>query len=363
LCRLGIGPRFWQQAGRSRPKERNPFCGEDARKSLHLGACVRWWLTSLRTDGNHQQPSDRARAIRDWVARHGRFIPRHSLTLTTAPRISASSAGETWAGRQRNAFSGRMGSRRGYGETSQLMGTRCGPASRDAGYRTGLRADDVYDGKGGWLRLSHARHRVLPVLPLYLSDNFANTLWAAADCTGCNYGHTRIIRSRFIPGNSIGGFTRTLINQRFVDARPGEPLSPLTAGHEHDWCDRSGTPELDLWPQLRSAVYGRPDIYLGVSQGFPFLGDLVARVDLSSAWSGHRVQIVVPALAKLLPGQRPKRSIRVCPRQEAFPTLGVVLSDVSMEDSVYVVRLSSTFPVYDHFDAGWRVRAGSPLPT
>jgi len=68
------------------------------------------------------------------------------------------------------------------------------------------------------------------------------------------------------------------------------------------------------------------------------------------------VQIDVPRLAEESPFNDPFNYARVTPTV-AFPVLGPVVGEVQVEDSVYVVRLSSTFPSHDHFER--RVEGGS----
>jgi hypothetical protein len=65
-------------------------------------------------------------------------------------------------------------------------------------------------------------------------------------------------------------------------------------------------------------------------------------------WPALLVQIDVPEVAQS-PFSDPIKYDRVTPTV-AFPTLGVALQGLQVEDSVYVINLSSTFPNHERFE-------------
>ncbi len=73
------------------------------------------------------------------------------------------------------------------------------------------------------------------------------------------------------------------------------------------------------------------------------LNNLVVGIVGAFSWPMRYVQIDVPQLALQPPFNDPSRYDPVTP-ETAFPRLGVGVQGLQVEDSVYVIHLSSTFP-------------------
>jgi hypothetical protein len=69
----------------------------------------------------------------------------------------------------------------------------------------------------------------------------------------------------------------------------------------------------------------------------------------TGSWPVRYVQIDVPRLAEESAFSDPTRYARVT-GADAFPALGVVVGGIQVEDSVYVVHLSSTLPNHQRFE-------------
>jgi len=105
-------------------------------------------------------------------------------------------------------------------------------------------------------------------------------------------------------------------------------------------------------PSFDPEVYINGRSYLNVHpEGMVIMGSqLYNRVVGQRGWRGRYVQIDVPRLATApAPLNDPTMYDRVT-ANDAFPILGVVVGQPVVEDSVYVVGLSSTLPNHDHFE-------------
>jgi hypothetical protein len=297
---------------------------------------------------------DRARAIRDWVARTAVY-PEPSLhPNNSSANLSVLPQGSTWA--DVNALKGKQGEDNdywwqqyndGYLMLDRLLGT-LDPA-------TGLRAND-----GMMEHVTGARYRIRDIdayrYPLcsYLV-HITNTLWAAAGLHGIlvsilNHDAAAV----FIPELGEWIYEDPSFNEEYLLDGIGQPLSAprllelSTAGAAARLRATKMT-----GPSFDPEVYADGPSYLGAvhPEGMLIMGSQLNRRRVGiRVWDGRSVQIDVPALAAApAPWSDPNSYVRVT-ASEAYPDLGVIVQDVVLEDSVYLVHLSSAFPNYQGFE-------------
>jgi hypothetical protein len=112
-------------------------------------------------------------------------------------------------------------------------------------------------------------------------------------------------------------------------------------------------------PNYDPTVFGRYQAYLSAisPKGFLVVGSRMYLYNvLNPAPWGRIVMVDDPEL----PMHDPFNNTLIYPRAtptEAFPTLGVVVATPQLQDSVFVVDLSSTYPTHQRFER--RVQGGS----
>src|SRR5207302_1622402 len=140
-----------------------------------------------------------------------------------------------------------------------------------------------------------------------------------------------------------------------------EPLSPV------DLLTLSSSGQANrLRPTKLRGPNFDPDVYIPTAtyvdqhpDGMIIMGSqLNNRVVGIGGWPTRLVQINVPQLALEPPFNNPL-SYDPVSAEVAFPTLGVVSQQLQVEDSAYVIQLSSTVPNHEHFErrlngGGWR---------
>ena len=305
----------------------------------------------------------RARAIRDWVARTA-IHPDPSVHQDgSTGNLSVLPSGKTWADVNAVFSPQRVDADRfwwgdqfydGYAMLDRLLGT-LDPT-------TGLRADD-----GMMEHVAGARYRIRDIQGYrYLLCSYqavvANALWAAAGMQAlraATLGHDPA--AVFVP--ELGWvYEDPTFNEEYLLDGTGEPLSPadlltLSTNGQGSRLIATKLPGPSFDPQAYVGEWsymkaGHPDgmVIMG--------GQLYNRVvGAGGHWSTRYVQIDVPRLGTVpTPYSDPLVYDRVS-ASNAFPTLGVVLGQPSVEDSVYVVGLSSTLPNHDHFER--RTNSGS----
>jgi hypothetical protein len=145
-------------------------------------------------------------------------------------------------------------------------------------------------------------------------------------------------------------------NEEYLLDGAGQPLAPtdLLALTSAGSARRLRAAKLP-GPSFDPEVYVAGDTYTNYSNGFLIMGsqlnNRVAGVVVPGvgSWPMRYVQIDVPQLLQYSPWNDPVRYDRVA-AAVAFPTLGVVVQGLQVQDSVYVVQLSSTFPNHQHFE-------------
>jgi hypothetical protein len=333
--------------------ERERYVGEDLANPLILA------LRPLVNDilaayGNPTSNLDRARAIRDWVARtaihpHQPFHPNPSTS-----NLSVLPPGKTWA--DANAVTSlKFYEDRdywlsvgydGYAMLDRLLGT-LDPVS-------GSRADD-----GMMVQVAGARYRIRDVASYRyvlctFQDIMLNALWAAAGLQGMlisTLDHDPA--AVFIPEFGRWVYEDPTYNEEYLLDGVGDPLSPidlltLSEGGNAYRLQSTKGPGPTFDPQVY--ITGLTYFSNGHADGMVIMGSqLNNRVVGIGGWPSRQVQIDVPELAAYWPFNQPLAYPPVT-AAVAFPTLGPIVDDVHIEDSVYVVRLSSTFPNHQHFE-------------
>jgi hypothetical protein len=151
-------------------------------------------------------------------------------------------------------------------------------------------------------------------------------------------------------------------NEEYLLDGIGDPLSPtdLLALSTAGQASRLRATKL-AGPDFDSQVYVQTDSYLKRHpDGIVIMGSqLNERAVGIAGWHTRLVQIDVPRLAQESPFNNTLVYDRVT-ADVAFPTLGPVVRELGVQDSVYVVQLSSTFPNHGHFE---RRSAGGPWET
>ncbi len=333
--------------------DRIRFVGEDLTNPsiLALRPLVRDILAAY---GNPTSDLERARVLRDWLSRTAVHPYRALHPDGSTSNLSVLPLGTTWAdantaGNSKvnldSQFWGAVGMD-GYAMLDRLLGT-LDPA-------TGRRADD-----GMMAEVEGARYRIRDLATYHYvlcsyQDIMLNALWAAAGLHGMlisTVGHDPA--AVFIPELGRWIYEDPEFNEEYLLDGVGEPLSPT------ELLTRSGAGEAGrlratkhLGPTFDPEVYIATEAYINASQpgGYLIMGSqLNNRVVGIGGWPMRYVQIDVPQLAQEVPFNDSIAFARVTP-EVAFPTLGPVVVDLRVEDSVYVVQLSSTFPNHQRFE-------------
>jgi hypothetical protein len=333
---------------------RDLYIGEDLTNPLVLA--LRPLVNDILVEyGNPTTNLDRARALRDWLARTAihPYAPLHPDASTA--NLSVLPQGKTWADANAAAYAkinddtqfwGSVGMN-GYAMLDRLLGT-LDPT-------TGLRADD-----GMMVSVGGARYQIRD-LDLYryaicsYQAVMLNALWAAAGLQGMlisTVGHDPA--AVFIPELGRWVYEDPTFNEEYQLDGTGDPLSPtdvltlsLAGQASRLHATKSNGPSFD--PQ----VYIPVETYL--SEGHPSgmvvmgsqLNNHVVGIVGPFEWPILDVQIEVPTLA----GEPPfNDAVTYAPvsMQDAFPTLGVAVQAMQVQDSVYVIQLGSTFPNYQN---------------
>ena len=311
----------------------------------------------LAAYGNPTTSLNRARAIRDWVARTAIYPDKWVRPDTTTSNLTVLPPGKTWADVNLVLSLDRWNAdvaywnqlhADGYLMLDRLLGT-LDPA-------TGQRAED-----GMMRHVAGARYQIRDVESYrYLACSFqvaiVNTIWAAAGLHGLQASildHDPA--AVFIPELGRWVYEDPTYNDEYVLDGVGEPLSPIdlltlsTAGQaDRLYASKISGPSFD--PQVY--LSGRRYLDAGHPEGMVIMGSVLYRrwVGTAGLWNARFVQIDVPALSSVrAPWGDPDVYVRVR-AADAFPKLGVVIADVAMQDSVYVVRLGSTFPNHQRFE-------------
>jgi hypothetical protein len=334
--------------------QRDLFVGEDLAHPSILA------LRPLVADifaayGNPTTNLDRARAIRDWLARtaihpHARVHPSGSTA-----NLGVLPPGKTWADVNGLPSTKVYADRDywwavgydGYVMLDKLLGT-LDPA-------TGRRADD-----GMMTHVEGARYRIRDIASYRFTlctfqEIMLNALWAAAGLHGMlitTIDHDPA--AVFIPELGRWVYEDPTYNEEYLLDGVGEPLSPtdllaLSSAGEASRLRATSLPGPGFDPE----PYVEADTYIneGHPGGMVIMGSqLNSRVVGVGGWPTRLVQIDVPQLTTApSPFNDPVKYDRVT-ADVAFPALGPTVSELGVEDSVYVVRLSSTFPNHQRFE-------------
>ncbi len=330
------------------------FEGEDFRNPLIVA------LRPLVADimaayGNPTSRLDRARALRDWVARTA-IHPDPSLhpDYSTA-NLSVLPVGKSWA--DVNALKWREPEDHlywsnkyydGYVMLDKLLGT--------LDVSTGLRAADgmMEQVAGAWYRVRDVvayRYVLCSYQSIILS-----ALWAADGLHGFRVAIVEHDPAAvFIPELGDWSYQDPTFNEEYRLDGVGTPLSPLqlaaisSAGQVSRLrAIKSAGPSYDPEPYIA----GRRYLDAGHPEGFMIAGgQLNARViGRQARFATRYVQASVPQLPSVpAPWSDANSYLPVAP-EVAFPMLAPVVQDLRLEDSVAVVRLSSTFPNHHQFE-------------
>jgi hypothetical protein len=303
----------------------------------------------LAAYGNPTRNLDRARAIRDWVARTAIYPDVWVRPNNTTSNLSVLPVGKTWADVNRVISPAEWSADNtfwtaqnwdGYTMLDRLLGT-LDPS-------TGIRADD-----GMMEHVAGARYRIRDIESYHYTACtyqaiILNALWGAAGLHGMlasvlDHDPAAV----FIPELGRWVYEDPTYNEEYLLDGEGEPLSPtdLLA------LSSAGEPSRLIPGKLPGPDFD-PTVYLTLRK-YMDAGHPEGMIIMGSSLSSDRnrfVQIDVPALATVpAPWSDPHKFARVTADQ-AFPTLGVVIADLSMQDSVYVARLSSIYPNHQHFE-------------
>ncbi len=333
--------------------QRDLFVGEDLANPLIL-ALRPLVADILAAYGNPTTSLERARAIRDWVARtaiHPNW-PIHPDGSTS--NLSVLPPGETWAhanaaGRSKIQFDsqywGAVGMD-GYAMLNRLLGT-LDPT-------TGQRGDD-----GMMVLIGNARYQIRDVQTYHyvlcsFQDIMLDALWAAAGLHGMlisTVGHDPA--AVFIPELGRWVYEDPEFDDEYVLDGTGDPLSPidLLAFSSAGQVNRLQARKL-LGPSFDPEVYVAGEAYISgtYADGMVIMGSqLNNRVVGIGGWPMRYVQIDVPQLAQESPFNNTLIYDRVT-APVAFPTLGVAIQQMQVQDSVSVIELSSTFPNHQRFE-------------
>ena len=332
------------------------FVGEDLTNPSILA--LRPLVADIFADyGNPTSNLDRARAIRDWVARHAIYPNSWVRPDTTTSNLSVLPPGKTWFDVNRLQTLDRWNADvafwkqfyvDGYRYLDRLLGT-LDPA-------TGQRAQD-----GMMEHVAGSRYRIRDVESYhYFACSFqsaiVNALWAAAGLHGTTITVLEHDPSAvFIPELARWVYEDPTYNEEYVLDGVGEPLSPLdlltlsTAGQSgrlHPVKMRG--PSFDPAPYQPVHAYVEPANH---PEGMIVLG-----APMNKRWVGavgfalRYAMVDVPALRTAPAPWGDHTQFAWVTPEIAFPMLAPMVVDVQVEDSVHVVRLASTFPNHQRFE-------------
>jgi len=339
--------------------QRDLYVGEDLTNPLIL-ALRPLVADILAAYGNPTTNLGRARALRDWIARTAihHYPPLHPDGSTS--NLGVLPPGVTWA--DVNALSN-TGSRAdslihasdvywwgvgydGYAMLDRLLGT-LDPA-------TGNRADD-----GMMVHVGGVRYQIRDINSYHyvictFQDIMLDALWEAAGLEGMlisTVGHDP--DAVFIPELGRWVYEDPTFDEEYLLDGTGDPLSPadLLSVSSAGQGSRLSATKLQ-GPSFDPSVYIASATYLtdGHSSGMLIMASqLNNHVVGIGGWPVRLVQINVPQLAQYTPFNNTLTYDPVS-AAVAFPALGVVNQQLQVQDSVYVMQLSSTFPNYQRFE-------------
>jgi len=159
--------------------------------------------------------------------------------------------------------------------------------------------------------------------------------------------------SVFIPELGRWVYEDQTFSEEYLLDDTGDTLSPvdLLTLSTNGAAARLKATKLD-GPSFDPEVYIAGRSYLNVHpEGMVVMGSQLYNHAVGQrGWTGRYVQIDVPRLA-IAPAPFPDPVVYARVSADvAFPTLGVVVQQVQADDSVYVARLSATFPNHQHFE-------------
>jgi hypothetical protein len=333
------------------------FVGEDLANPSILA--LRPLVADILADyGNPTSSLDRARAIRDWVARTAIYPDSWVRPDTTTSNLSVLPLGKTWQDANQvmrtpgrwdlDATYWRQFYADGYLVLNKLLGT--------LDQATGQRAND-----GMMEHVAGSRYRIRDIESYhYLACSFqafiVNTLWAAAGLHGMivsvvSHDPTAV----FIPEMGRWVYEDASYNNEYLLDGVGEPLSPLqllavsTAG-------QSGRLRAvkTRGPDFDPAVYPSTRAY--TDNGMHPEGMIIVGPGLYRRWVGyagfpmHYVAVDVPALSTVIDPWGDPNVFTPVSAEVAFPMLAPTIDSVAVEDSVQVVHLGSTFPGHVRYE-------------
>jgi hypothetical protein len=346
--------------------ERNRFVGEDLASPfiLSLRPLVNDILAAY---GNPTSNLGRARAIRDWVARTAVSPDPAVHPDNSTSNLSVLPPGTTWADVNRVLSPAEWDNDRtywdgqyyeGYAMLDRLLGT--------LDRSTGTRADD-----GMMVHVAGAHYRIRDIRSYHYTlctfqAIIATAMWKAAGLQGMvitTLDHDPA--AVFIPELGRWVYEDPTFSEEYLLDGAGDPLSPvdLLTLSTNGQAARL-TPTKLSGPSFDPEPYITARSYMNVHpEGMVVMGSQIydLAVGRFGGWGGRFVQIDVPRLATApAPLNDPLLWARVT-AMEAFPTLGVVVQELRAEDSVYVVRLSSTHPYHEHFERRLDSAAWQPV--
>jgi hypothetical protein len=219
---------------------------------------------------------------------------------------------------------------------------------------TGIRADD-----GMMVHIGGARYRIRDIEAYHypictFQAIMLNALWAAAGLQGMlssTIDHDPA--AVFIADLNKWVYEDPTFNEEYALDGAGDPLSPIELLQSSSTGDAARLrPRKMAGPIVDPEPYSANHAYVDEHPaGMTIMGSqLNNRVVGVGGWSTRLVQIDVPQLASSpLPYSNPN-SYAPVPARYAFPVLGAVIDGVEVQDSVFVVHLSSTFPVHARFE-------------
>lgn len=339
--------------------DRIRYVGEDLRNQsvLALQPLVHDILAAY---GNPTTSLDRARVLRDWVARMAVHPNRLVHPDNSTNNQGVLPAGKSWA--DVNAVtSAKFDEDReywylvgydGYAMLDRLLGT--------LDQATGMRDDD-----GLMEHVAGAQYRIRDIVGYrYVLCTFQaimlNALWAAAglhSTVASTIGHDPA--AVFIPELNDWVYEDPTYNEEYLLDGEGQPMSPVallsysTAGEVGRLRAQKFTgPDFDPEPYITAHSY-----LIDHPEGMVIMGSqLNGRVIGVGGWPSKQVQIDVPRLASESPFNEPLAYPPVT-AAVAFPTLGVIVEQLEMEDSTFVAQLGSAFPSHQRFER--RVNGGA----
>jgi hypothetical protein len=334
---------------------RDSFVGEDLSGPLVL-ALRPLVAEILAAYGNPTTNLDRARAIRDWVARTAVYPDPAVHPDTSTSNLSVLPPGKTWADVNSVLTLAKWDSDAtfwsqqfydGYVMLDRLLGT-LDPS-------TGIRADD-----GMMEHVAGARYRMRDIqtyrYPLCTYEAIiATALWAAAGLQSMRISTLdHDPAAVFIPELNRWVYEDPTFDEEYQLDGAGDPLSAadLLAVSTAGQAGRLQATK-SVGPTFDASVYieGRTYMTAGHPDGMVIMGSQLYQrvVGAGGTWTGRYVQIDVPRLAEESPFNNPLVYDPVT-AAVAFPALSPVVQDLHVEDSVYVVQLSTTFPSHARFE-------------